>query len=94
MTIKQRLVDGQLTRVMFLGALASPKLVEIAGKVGGLHGVWFDQEHAAIPYQQLEVLMMACRAAGLDAFAHVAPTDYTAIMRPMETGASGVGEFF
>ncbi len=84
------MADGQLVRVMVLGALASPKLVEIAGTAGGLDGVWFDQEHSAIPHQQLELLMMACRAAGLDAFARVPPTDYATIMRPMEAGASGV----
>lgn len=89
-TIKQRLDEGKLTRVMFTGALASPKLVEIAGRIGDLHGVFFDQEHAAIPHHELEILLTACRAAGLDAFARVAPTDYTAIMRPLETGASGV----
>jgi 2-dehydro-3-deoxyglucarate aldolase/4-hydroxy-2-oxoheptanedioate aldolase len=89
-TIQQRLKRGELVRVMFLGALANPKLIEIAGLAGGLHGVWVDQEHSAVPHQELELLMMACRAAGLDGFARVAPTDYGAVMRPMEAGASGV----
>lgn len=89
-TIGRRLHDKQIVRVMFLGALASPKLVEMAGGFQGLHGVWFDQEHAAVSHERLELLVMACRAAGLDSFVRVAPTDYTAIMRPYETGASGV----
>jgi 2-dehydro-3-deoxyglucarate aldolase/4-hydroxy-2-oxoheptanedioate aldolase len=38
----------------------------------------------------MELLLMACRASGLDAFARVPPTDYATIMRPMETGCSGV----
>ena len=33
---------------------------------------------------------MACRASGLDAFARVPPTDYATVMRPLETGCSGV----
>src|SRR5262249_929276 len=33
---------------------------------------------------------IACRAAKMDAFARVAPTDYATVMRPMETGCSGV----
>lgn len=90
MTIKQRLAEGQLVRVIALGAFASPKLIEIAGIVGGFHGVWIDQEHSAIPHQQLELLIMACRAAGLSSFVRVAPTDYTAVMRPMEAGAEGM----
>lgn len=94
-SIKQRLADGKLTRVMFLGALASPKLVQIVGSGnvgsgGGLHGIFFDQEHAAIPPRNLELMLLACRSVGLDAFSRVAPTDYTAIMRPMEAGACGV----
>ncbi len=89
-TIQQRLAAGQIVRTMFLGPLASPKLVEMAGLVGDWHGVWIDQEHSAIPHQQLELLLLACRAARLDAFVRVPPTDYATIMRPMEAGASGV----
>ncbi len=89
-TIQRRLQEGQMVRVMFFGALASPKLVEIAGACGGMDGVWFDQEHSAISQERLELLIMACRAAELDSFVRVAPTDYTAIMRPYEAGASGV----
>ena len=89
-TIEQRLKKGQIVRVMFLGSLASPKLIEVAGLVGNIHGVFIDQEHSDIPHHQLELLLMACRAAGLDALARVAPTDYATVMRPMEAGASGV----
>ena len=89
-TIEQRLTNGQIVRVMFLGSLASPKLIEVAGLVGNIHGVFIDQEHSDIPHHQLELLLMACRAAGLDALARVAPTDYATVMRPMEAGASGV----
>jgi 2-keto-3-deoxy-L-rhamnonate aldolase RhmA len=75
---------------MALGALAGPKWVELAGLYPQVGGVWIDQEHSAIYQHQLEMLLIACRAAGLDAFARVAPTDYTAIMRPYEAGCSGI----
>ena len=75
---------------MAVSAFPSPKLIEVAGKFGELDGVWIDQEHSGLPNQELELLLMACRAAGLDAFARVAPTDYATVMRPMEGGASGV----
>src|SRR3990172_11604505 len=89
-TILQRLHSGQLVRIMHFTGLSSPKLVEIAGTLGHFHGVWIDQEHTAVPHAQLELMLMACRAAGLDAFARVPPTDYATIMRPMEAGCSGV----
>ncbi len=89
-SIKQRLARGELVRVMFQGALASPKLVEIAAKMADVHGIWFDQEHSGLSHQQLEVLLLASRAADLEAVVRVAPTDYTTIMRPMEAGANGV----
>jgi 2-dehydro-3-deoxyglucarate aldolase/4-hydroxy-2-oxoheptanedioate aldolase len=89
-SIKERLARGETVRVMVLGALASPKLIEIAGLHAGLHGVWIDQEHSAIPHHELELMIMACRASGLDAFARVPPTDYGTIMRPMEAGAGGI----
>lgn len=89
-TIIKRLRAGQLVRVMHFTGLSSPKLVEVAGILGNLHGLWIDQEHSAVSHSQLELMLMACRAVGLDAFARVPPTDYATIMRPMEAGCSGV----
>jgi 2-dehydro-3-deoxyglucarate aldolase/4-hydroxy-2-oxoheptanedioate aldolase len=89
-TIIKRLRDGELVRVMLVSGLASPKLIEIAGILGNFHGIWIDQEHSAIPHAQLEMMLIACRAVGVDAFARVPPTDYATVMRPMEAGCSGV----
>ena len=89
-TIIDRLRSGQLVRTMHFTGLSSPKLVEVAGILGNFHGIWIDQEHTAVPHHQLELMLMACRAVGLDAFARVPPTDYSTIMRPMEAGCSGV----
>jgi 4-hydroxy-2-oxoheptanedioate aldolase len=89
-TIIERLRSGQLVRTMHFTGLSSPKLVEVAGILGNFHGIWIDQEHTAVPHHQLELMLMACRAVGLDAFARVPPTDYSTIMRPMEAGCSGV----
>ena len=89
-TIKQRLADGQVVRVMFVGPLASPRLVEILGLHGDLHAVWFDQEHARVDHQELAMLLIAARAVGLDAFVRAVPADYASLMRPMELGASGI----
>jgi 4-hydroxy-2-oxoheptanedioate aldolase len=89
-TIIDRLRSGQIVRTMHFTGLSSPKLVEVAGILGNFHGIWIDQEHTAVPHHQLELMLMACRSVGLDAFARVPPTDYSTIMRPMEAGCSGV----
>ncbi len=88
--IKQRLAAGQFVRTMHLTGYATPKVVEMLGLLGNMHGIWIDQEHAAIPHADLELMMIACRAAGKDAFARVPLTDYATVMRPMEAGCSGV----
>ena len=88
--IKQMLQEGQEVRVTMLGPMAHHKMVEIIGLVGGLHGLWVDQEHSGLTHPQIEVLMLACRSAGLEGFVRLSPLDYTTIMRPMEAGAFGV----
>jgi 4-hydroxy-2-oxoheptanedioate aldolase len=88
--IKDRLASGKIVRAMHIVGYATPKVLELVTTLGDMHGVWLDQEHAAIPHQQLELMTMACRASGKDAFARVAPTDYATIMRPYEAGCSGV----
>jgi 4-hydroxy-2-oxoheptanedioate aldolase len=89
-TIKERLTAGQIVRTMHVTGMINARAVEMAGCVGKFHGIWVDQEHSAVSHAQLEMILIACRAAGIDAFARVAPTDYATVMRPMETGCSGV----
>ena len=89
-SIPDLLAAGKTVRVMSFGAIAQPKLVEIAAYHQIVHGIWIDQEHAAVSHQQLEHLLLACRASGLDAFARVPPVDYATIMRPMEAGCCGI----
>lgn len=89
-SIKDRLAAGQIVRTMHFTGYVGPRVVEMAGLLGNFHGIWIDQEHAAIPHQTLELMLIACRAAGTDAFARVPLTDYATIMRPMEAGCSGV----
>jgi 2-keto-3-deoxy-L-rhamnonate aldolase RhmA len=88
--IKERLAAGKIVRAMHIVGFATPKVVEFATSLGDFDCVWIDQEHAAIPHAQLELMTMACRASGKDAFARVPPTDYATIMRPYEAGCSGV----
>jgi 4-hydroxy-2-oxoheptanedioate aldolase len=88
--IKERLAAGQIVRTMHITGYATPKIVELVGRLGNFHGMWFDQEHSAISHAELELMLIACRSAGKEAFARVPPTDYATIMRPMEAGCNGV----
>jgi 2-dehydro-3-deoxyglucarate aldolase/4-hydroxy-2-oxoheptanedioate aldolase len=89
-TIKDRLAAGKIVRTMHVVGYATPRVIELFGIHGDFHAFWFDQEHSAISHQELELMLIACRATGKDAFARVPPTDYATVMRPMETGCSGV----
>ncbi len=88
--LKERLTQGKLTRVFCLGQLCHFKLVEILGVLGGFDAVWLDNEHAGVSIPQVEQASLAARAFGLDSFVRLAPTDYAAVMRPLEAGAGGV----
>lgn len=89
-TIKGRLAAGQEVNIFAIGAIPSPKLIEIAAMSGGYHGVWIDEEHAALTQNQIELLALACRAVGLDCYVRLAPLNYAAVMRPMEAGVGGI----
>lgn len=89
-SIKERLAAGKLVRIFAIGPLAIPKLIEAVGRTGEYHGVWIDQEHAALTQTEIEPLTLACRASGLDSYIRLAPTDYATVMRPLETGAGGI----
>src|SRR5919204_3344517 len=88
--LKELLAQGSLVRVYGLGQLCHPKLVEMVGLLGGYDAVWLDQEHAGLTVEQIEHAARAARACGLDSFVRLAPTDYSAVMRPLEAGAGGV----
>src|SRR5437868_12477622 len=89
-SLKSLLAQERLVRVCLLGQLCSPKLVEMIGWEGGFDAVWFDQEHAGLTVAQIEDAARAARGCGLDSFVRLAPTDYAAVMRPLEAGAGGV----
>ncbi len=88
--LKELLAAGKLVRVFGTGQLCHPKLVEIVGQHGGYDAVWLDQEHAGLSIRQIEHACLAARAADIDTFVRLAPTDYATVMRPLEAGAGGV----
>lgn len=89
-SIKQRLARGEEVNIFSVGAIPSPKIIEMVAMVGGYHGIWIDEEHAALTQRDFELLALACRSVGLDSYVRVAPVHYAAIMRPMEAGVGGI----
>src|SRR5260370_37429611 len=87
--LKELLAQGKLVRVFGLGQLCHPKIVEMAGFLGGYDAIWLDQEHAGISIAQIEEAARAARGVGLDSFVRLTATDYAAVMRPLEAGAGG-----
>jgi 2-dehydro-3-deoxyglucarate aldolase/4-hydroxy-2-oxoheptanedioate aldolase len=88
--LKQALAQDKLVRVFCVGQLCSPKLVEIIALHGGYEAIWLDLEHGALSLEQIEQAIRAARLSGLDTFVRLAPTDYAAVMRPLEAGAGGI----
>lgn len=88
--IKARLAEGKVVRVFSLGALIDPRIVEMVALRGGFDAIWMDHEHSGITLEAVENTARAVRAAGLDSFVRLAPTDYASVMRFLEVGAGGI----
>lgn len=89
-TLKQRLQAGERCIVFAAGRLFHPNMVEVYALHGGFHGFWIDHEHTGFTVREMETAATAGRAAGLDCFVRIAPTDYALVTRCLESGASGV----
>jgi 2-dehydro-3-deoxyglucarate aldolase/4-hydroxy-2-oxoheptanedioate aldolase len=89
-TIKQRLGRGELVMMCAVGRVLNHNLIQLLGFQGGFHGIWFDLEHVGNGMEHVEIGAMAARSQGLDSFVRLAPTDYAAISRSLESGASGI----
>lgn len=87
---KQRLQRGELVLAVGVGRLAHHNLIQIIGTHSGFHAIWIDLEHGSLSTEQLEIATLAARGVGLDNFVRLAPTDYAAVTRCLESGAGGV----
>ena len=89
-SMKTLLAQDRLLRVCALGQLCWPKLVEMIAFQGGFDAVWLDQEHVGLTIPQIEDAARAARGCGLPSFVRLNPSDYAAVMRPLEAGAGGI----
>lgn len=87
---KQLLAEDKLVRIFAVGRVVSPVLVDLVGLSEAYHGLWFDQEHGGLTYEQICWLCVAARANNLDTFVRMAPVDYSLVTQNLEAGAGGV----
>lgn len=87
---KELLAEGTLIRTFATGRIPHPVIVEMFGLAGGFHGVWLDQEHTGLSYDQVMTLALTARANGMDSFVRMAPLDYSLVTQNLEAGAGGV----
>src|SRR5260370_23852727 len=86
---KEILAKNELCRLFALGRLINPVLIDLFGLAGGFDGIWIDQEHVGLSYQEIQLASLAARANGLDSFVRMAPTNYAQVTQNLEAGAGG-----
>ena len=87
---KDLLAAGQLCRIICSGRIIHPVVFDLYGMCGGFHGIWIDQEHCGVTYEQVVLATACCRANNLDTFVRMAMTNYSAATAFLEAGAGGL----
>ncbi len=87
--VLKKLKKDEVVSVVSIGAFPYASLVEMVGKIG-FDCVWFDMEHRAFGLSELSQMTLACRATGMEAMVRIVKGNYTSLMKPLETGATGL----
>jgi 2-dehydro-3-deoxyglucarate aldolase/4-hydroxy-2-oxoheptanedioate aldolase len=86
--LKQKIKNHEKT-IGTLISMSDPIVTEITGQAG-YDFLWLDTEHGPIDYYNLEVLLMACTAAGVDAMVRVPWNDAVMVKRVLDLGPQAV----
>lgn len=87
--VLKKLRKDEVVSVVSIGAFPYASLVEMVGKIG-FDCIWFDMEHRAFGLPELSQMTLACRATGMEAMVRIVKGNYTSVMKPLETGATGL----
>ena len=87
--VLKKLRKDEVVSVVNIGAFPYASLVEMVGKVG-FDCIWFDMEHRSFGLPELSQMTLACRATGMEAMVRIVKGNYTSVMKPLETGATGL----
>ena len=69
--------------------LSDPRAAQIAA-MAGFDCIWLDMEHVPNGIAAIEAQMLAARVHGADSLVRVARGSYSAYVRPLELGATGI----
>ncbi len=87
--VLEKLRSGEVVSVTNVGAVPLPWVVEVVGKIG-FDCVWFDMEHRSFGLADLAAMTVACRGAGMEAVVRILKGGYVSMMKPLESGATGL----
>ncbi len=87
--VLEKLRRDEIVSVVNIGAFPCASLVEVVGRIG-FDCVWFDMEHRPFGFPELSRMTLACRATGMEAMVRIVKGNYTSLMKPLETGATGL----
>lgn len=85
----EKLKKGDCISVVNIGFFPCSSIVEIAGNIG-FDCVWFDMEHRSFGLKELSEMILACRTTDMEAMVRIVKGGYTSVMKPLETGATGL----
>ena len=84
-----KLRSGKVALTFSVSCGFNTKGVEFAGRVG-YDGVWIDMEHRNLTDGEMDLLILASRAADVDAMVRIRKGSYTNYFRPLEAGAAAI----
>ncbi len=87
--VLQKLKKGECVNVVNLGFFPCSSLVELVGRIG-FDCAWLDMEHRSFGLKELAEMALACRTTGMEPLVRVVKGRYTGMMKPLETGATGL----
>ncbi len=87
--VLEKLRKDEVVSIVGIGAFPYASLVEMVGKIG-FDCIWFDMEHRPFGLPELSQMTLACRATGMEAMVRIVKGNYTSVMKPLETGATGL----
>ncbi|MFH1706692.1 MAG: aldolase/citrate lyase family protein [Planctomycetota bacterium] len=88
--LRRRLAAGETVHMGAFGQFLSPQFAELMAAQGDIGCIWLDVEHGIIGPREMYLTTLAVRGRDVSVFARVAPTDYRAIMLPLEAGLEGI----
>jgi 4-hydroxy-2-oxoheptanedioate aldolase len=86
--VKEKLKRGEPIYTVKV-AYQDPALYELVGNIG-FDCIWICNEHIGINPSNMDSIIRACRASGIDAMVRTKPGSHRDLIQPLEMGANGL----